>query len=134
MLLPVLALLRRRDLAAVIGEAVQARHVGGATIEEIAEVAGVAPDTVRSWMRRFAERCGEIRAQFLALAHRLDPELGPVVVRGSPPGDALEAIGVAAAAAVRRLGPSPLWHFVAGASGGRLLSNTNAPSAGAQSR
>lgn len=134
MLLPVLALLRRRDLAEVIGEALLARHVGGGTIEEIADAAGVAPDTVRSWMRRFAERCGEIRAQFLALAHRLDPELGSVEARGSPVGDALEAIGVAAAAAVRRLGPSPLWHFVAGASGGRLLFNTNVTSGDASSR
>lgn len=47
---------------------------------------------------------------------------------GSPFGDALEAIGVAAVAAARRfgvgLGP---WEFASGATGGRLLGNTNAP-------
>jgi hypothetical protein len=35
--------------------------------------------------------------------------------------DALEAIGVAAGAAARRLGPTRVWWFVAGATGGRLL-------------
>jgi len=48
--------------------------------------------------------------------------------------DALEAIGVAAAAAVRCLGPAPPWWFAAGATGGWLLGpappptgNTSAP-------
>jgi hypothetical protein len=54
----------------------------------------------------------------------LDASLGPLVDRGGPEVDALEAIGVAAAAAARRLGPAPVWGFVAGASGGMLLSNT----------
>jgi len=34
---------------------------------------------------------------------------------------------VAAAAGVRRFGPTLLWNLVAGASGGRLLSNTSCP-------
>ena len=78
-------------------------------------------------LRRFAARAGDIRADFAALAHRYDPQLPPIEARGSPAVDALEAIGVAAAAAVRFLGPAPLWDFVAGASGGRLLSNTSCP-------
>jgi len=41
--------------------------------------------------------------------------------------DALEAMGMAAAAAVRRLGPTPLWALVAGVTGGRLLANTSSP-------
>ncbi len=128
-LLPVVALLRRRDLASVIGEALAARHLESATIEALAEHAGVHPDTARGWLRRFKKRSEEIRGEFLALAHRLDPSLGPLEPRGSPQVDALEAIGVAGAASVRRLGPMALWHFVAGASGGRLLSNTSSPSA-----
>lgn len=126
-LLPTIALLRRRDLAAVIGEALHARHVEGLSRAVIAERAGVLPDTARGWFRRFAERAEDIRVAFAALAHRYDPQLPPIEVRGSPSADALEAIGVAGAAAVRLLGPAPLWNFVAGASGGRLLSNTICP-------
>jgi len=41
-------------------------------------------------------------------AHRLDPMLGPIEPRGSQLADAVEALGVAAAAAVRRgLWPGP---------------------------
>ncbi len=122
-----MVLLRRRDLAAVIGEALRARHQDGASRRAVAAGAGVHPDTARGWLRRFAVRAEDIRVAFTSLAHRLDAEIGPVEPRGSPPVDALEAIGVAAGAATRRLGPAPLWEFVAGASGGRLLSNTSCP-------
>ena len=124
-LLPVVALLRRRDLAEVIGEALRSRHLDGISRRAVAERAGVHPDTARGWLRRCAARAGDIRADFAALAHRYDPQLPPIEARGSPAVDALEAIGVAAA--VRFLGPAPLWDFVAGASGGRLLSNTSCP-------
>lgn len=126
-LLPVFALLRWRDLAEVIGEALRSRHLEGLSRREMAERAGVVADTARGWLRRFDERAEAIRADFAALAHRYDPQLPPIEPRGSPCADALEAIGVAAAAAVRLLGPAPLWDFVAGASGGRLLSNTSCP-------
>ncbi len=126
-LLPVVALLRRRDLAAVIGEALRRRHLEGESRRQVATDAGVHPDTVRGWLRRFAQRAEDIRVSFSALAHRLDPDLPPIEPRGSPPADALEAIGVAAAAATRRLGPAALWDFVAGASGGLLLANTSVP-------
>lgn len=107
-----------------IGEALHAHFVSGSTQEEVAEAAAPV-DTARRWLRRFGANAVELRAGFLALAHRLDPQLGPLEPRGSSPLDALEAIGAAAAAAVRRLGPAPLWGFVSGASGGRLLSNTS---------
>ena len=126
-LLPVVALLRRRDLAEVIGEALRSRHLDGLSRRAVAERAGVLADTARGWLRRFAERAEDIRADFAALAHRYDPQLAPIEARGSPAADALEAIGVAAAAAVRLLGPAPLWNFAAGASGGRLLFNTSCP-------
>lgn len=125
-LLPVIALLRRRDLAVVIGRAVQAHFAEGVSQEAVAEQAGVHPDVARRWLRRFASNAAVLQAGFVALAHSLDPLLGPVAAQGSPGRDALEAIGVAAAAATRRLGPaSSLWSFVAGATGGRLLANTN---------
>jgi hypothetical protein len=126
-LLPTLVLLRRVDLVAVIGAALVARHVEGRTRAEVARAAGAPWDTVRGWVRRFGERAAEIRAEFAALAYRWDGELGAIEPRGSAVLDALEAMGVAAAAAVRRLGPTPLWTLVAGASGGKLLSNTSSP-------
>lgn len=126
-LLPTTAFLRRRDLAEVIGEALHARFVEHKSRAIVATEAGVHPDTARGWLRRFVGRAEEIRALFSTWAHHLDAGLGPVEPRGSPAADALEAIGVAAAAASRRLGPSPLWAFVAGASGGLLLSNTSCP-------
>jgi hypothetical protein len=126
-LLSVVVLLRRRDLAAVIGDVLRRRHLEGVSRREVAEFAGAHPDTARGWLRRFAARAEAIRVHFTLLAHRLDPLLPPIEPRGSPPADALEAIGVAAAAATRRLGPAPLWDFVAAASGGLLLANTSVP-------
>lgn len=124
-LLPTLVLLRRADLAGVIGEALLASYRGGKKRREVAAEAGVSVATVRGWRRRFAERATEIRTHFSTLAHRWDPELGPIQDQGSAVLDALEVIGVAAAAGVRHFGPQPLWSLVAGASGGRLLSNTS---------
>jgi len=126
-LLPVLALLRRLDLAAVIVEALVARHVEGRTRVELTRSMGAPWDTVRGWLRQFERRAGEIRAEFAALAHRWDANLGPIEPRATAALDALEAMGLAVAAAVRRFGPTPLSALVAGASGGRLLSNTSSP-------
>ena len=126
-LLPVLALLRRLDLAAVIVEALVARHLEGRSRVEVARLAGAPWDTVRGWLRRFERRAGEIRAELAALAHRWDADLGPIEPRATEALDALEAMGLATAAAVRRFGPTPLWALVAGASGGRLLSNPSSP-------
>lgn len=126
-LLPTVALLRRRDLAEVVGEALHARFVKGKSRSVVASAAGVHADTARGWLRRFRARAVEIRVLFSTWAHRLDASLGPIRPAGSAEADALEAIGVAAAAAARRLGPVPLWAFVAGASSGLLLSNTSCP-------
>lgn len=126
-LLPTLVLLRRLDLATVIVEALVGRHLECRSRVEVTRAAGAPWDTVRGWLRRFEERAGEIRAEFAALAQGWDAELPPMEPRGTTALDALDAIGVAAAAAVRRFGPTPLWALVAGASGGRLLSNTSSP-------
>jgi hypothetical protein len=126
-LLPTLTLLRRADVVSVIGEALMATYQEERSRREVAARAGVPLDTMRGWRRRFRERAEEIRVQFTELAHEWDPEQGGIRARASPELDALEAIGVAAAAAVRRFGPEPLWELVAGASGGRLLSNTSSP-------
>jgi hypothetical protein len=125
-LLAVACLWRRRDAVEVIGVALLAKQAG-AGYRRIAAGLGVPATTVRGWLRRFGERAGFLCVQFVALAHRLDPGLGRVAPRGSPTADALEAIGVAAAAAARRFGPVPVWWFAAGASAGRLLANTSSP-------
>jgi hypothetical protein len=125
-LLPTIALLRRRDLVEVIGEALTASILEHKSREEVRRRAGVpCHETVRGWLRRFKEKAEELRELFSTLAHELDESLGPITARASPSEDALEAIGLAASAAARRLGPSGPWRFAAGASGGRLLSNTN---------
>jgi hypothetical protein len=63
------------------------------------------------------------------MAHQNDAELGPIVARASPIADALEALGVAAAAIVRRLGPveSP-WQVISALTDTLMLSTSPLPS------
>lgn len=125
-LLPTVALLRRADVAEIIGDAVEAKARGQGH-RRIAARLNRPPTTVREWLRRFAARAREIREHFTRLAHRLGAELGAVQPRASPLADALEAIGIAARASAGRWGAASSWHFVAGATGGRLLANTGSP-------
>lgn len=127
-LLPKIALLRRADTVTTIGEALEARHLGGCRRGEVAQQAGVHMDTLRGWLRRFAVRAEEVRVLFTRLAHEWDPEQPPVAARESPALDALEAIGLTAQAAARHFGAAdtePRWQLVAGASAGHLLCNTS---------
>ena len=59
----------------------------------------------------------------------MEPAAGAVTPTGSVFGDALEVLGLAAAAAARLFGPRPVWQFAASASGGLLL---GPPSAGSR--
>src|SRR5262249_35059392 len=65
-LLPVFALVRRADLAEVIGSALTAK-AAGAGARAIAERLGRPVETVRGWLRRFASRAEEIRQFFTVL-------------------------------------------------------------------
>ena len=123
-------LLRRRDDAAVIGAALTAKAAGRGH-RRIGADLGVLAATVRNWLRRFAAAAEAVRSFFTVLAHDLDPLIGPLAPSGSAFADAVEAIATAARSAVGRLGPRPPWSFAVAASGGRLLSNTNCPWAGA---
>ena len=76
---------------------------------------------MRGWLRRFTARAEAWRDRFTVLLVALDPDPGPVGARSSVLGDAVEVIGLAAAAAVRRFGPRPPWQFAAAVSGGLLL-------------
>src|SRR6266511_3624914 len=82
-LLPVVGLLRR--------------------LRQIASSLGVPLSTVRGWLGRFAVRAALIWAYFARLAAWLDPSVAVPEPRGSPLAGAVEAIGVAAVAAARRL-------------------------------
>ena len=125
-LVPEVALLRRRDEVAVIGSAIEAR-VAGEGHRPIARRLGVHADTVRGWLRRFAERADRIRAHFTWWALVLDPELGAVLPAGGGVADALEAIAVATRAWVLRFGPGDPWRIASSLSGGVLLGNTSSP-------
>lgn len=126
-LLPVVGLLRRLDAAEVIGAALLAR-AGQRSLRQIAAWLGVPLSTARGWLGRFAARAVLIWAHFARLAAWLDPSVAVPEPRGSPLVDAVEAIGIAAVAAARRLGAhTGPFEFAAGASGGRLLCNTSAP-------
>jgi hypothetical protein len=119
-LLPELAFSRRQDEVSVIGEAIEAK-VAGEGFRRIAARLGAYPETVRGWLRRFAERAGQIRAHFTRCAVALDPELGAMLPAGSGVADALEAIAVAVRAWVLRFGPAAPWQIASGLSGGMLL-------------
>ena len=126
-LLPDIALSRRQDEVAVIGSAIEAKVAAGEGFRRIAARVGAYPETVRGWLRRFAERAEQIRAHFTRCAFALDPELGAVLPAGSEAADALEAIAVAARAWVLRFGPAELWQIASRLSAGMLLGNTNRP-------
>jgi hypothetical protein len=123
-LLPLLALLRRRDLAEVIAQALL-RRAAGAGHRSIARALGAPAETVRGWLGRFGDRADLLRRHFTRLLVLLDPSTRPIAPAPSPFGDVVAAILAAWAAACRRFAPSPLGAFVAGATGGRLINTSS---------
>ncbi|MDQ2729310.1 MAG: DUF6431 domain-containing protein [Actinomycetota bacterium] len=120
------ALVRRRDEVATIAEAIEAKAAGEGH-RCIAARLEIPAWRVRRWLRRFASRAVEIREHFIRWAYALDVSLAPAGPGGDLFVEALEAIGVAARAAVLRFGPRPVWRWAAFASGGMLLANTKCP-------
>ena len=123
-LLPDGLLLRRRDEVEVIGAALVA-HAGGDGHRRIAARLGVPAATVRGWLRRFGARVTAIAAFFTQWALTLAPGSDPPAPTGRAVTDAVEAVGVATRAAVRRFGPGPVWARAARLTGGGLLANTS---------
>jgi transposase-like protein len=119
-LLPEDGLARRRDAVADIGDALVAKAAGSGH-RSIATRLGVPAATVRGWLRRFGAMAERIRAHFTRWAVALDPMLGPLDPASSAFADAVGAIGAAAAAAVRRLGPRQPWSLASSLTGGGLL-------------
>ncbi|MFY9808072.1 MAG: hypothetical protein WAK86_12500 [Pseudonocardiaceae bacterium] len=102
-LLPVLVLVRRADVAVVIGAALAAKAEGSGH-QRIAAGLGRAAETVRGWLRCFAGRIEAVRAVFTwwCRARETDPvSPGPA---GSDWADVLAAITAAAAAVAARFG------------------------------
>ena len=119
-LLPELLLARRADTATVIGAALTAKATGRGH-RWIADLLGRPVSTVRAWLRRFAAHAESLRILFTGLLFVLDPEADGARPAGSLFADAVEVIGLAAAAAVRMFGPRPAWQFASSASRGLLL-------------
>jgi len=123
-LLPVVALLRRADEASVIVFALAVKAMSGVGFRRIA--AGVArpAETVRGWLRRFAERAEAAWAVFTIWLVAVDPDPVMPAPAGGRFADAAAAIGALAAAVGHRFvlpTVSPVEVAVA-VSGGRLLS------------
>jgi len=109
-LLPVIALLRRADLAEVIGAALAAR-AAGAGFRTVAAGLGRAEPTVRGWLRRFGGRAEAVRVFFTVLLARTSPDpvmpagaAGPVAAAVSAIAGAAGRGGVAVAASGRGAG------------------------------
>jgi hypothetical protein len=100
-LLPVFALVRRADLAEVIGAALAAK-ASGAGARAIAAGIGRPVETVRGWLRRFAGRAEEVRTVFTVLL--VDTALDPVppAAMTTPFADAVAAVFGASVAAASR--------------------------------
>jgi hypothetical protein len=124
-LVPMSTLVRRADSAAVIGWALLGK-AGGSGHRRIAGMLSRPVSTVRGWLRRFGARAESLRVLFTALLHAMDACAAAVAVTGSVFVDALEALGLAAAAAARLFGPRPIWQFASAATGGQLLGPTSA--------
>jgi transposase-like protein len=123
-LLPAFALLRRADLAEVIGAALAAKALGSG-VRPIAAAAGRAAGTVRGWLRRFGSRAEPVRVFFTGLL--VETGTDPVVPAQGPSAfaDAVAAVAGAAVAAASRwpgVGKVTPWRLASAASGGRLLS------------
>lgn len=122
-LLSVACLLRRGDAVEVIGAALRAK-AAGAGHRPIAARLGRPVSTVRGWLRTFGRNAEWVRSVLVGLLVELDPLHGPIRPATTGFADAVEAVGVVAAAARRRLGAvgavSP-WQLVSAVTGGLLL-------------
>lgn len=121
-LLPVVVLARRADVAAVIGSALAAK-AAGVGYRRIAAGLGRAVETVRGWLRRFSGRLEAVRAVFTWWCRALeaDPVLpGPA---GGGWADAVASISAAARAVAARFGLVTVacWEVASAVSSGRLL-------------
>jgi hypothetical protein len=123
-LLPAFALLRRADLAEVIGAALAAKALGKG-VRPVAAATGRAAGTVRGWLRRFGSRAEAVRVFFTRLLVEAGVDPVTTAKAGSAFADAVAAVAGAAVAVLSRwpgIGGVTPWRLASAASGGRLLS------------
>lgn len=122
-LLPVFALLRRADLAEVIGAALSAR-ASGAGARPIAVGLGRPVETVRGWLRTFAARAEVLRSWFTVLQVDIGVDPVPPAATRTRFADAVAAVLGAVVAARSRwpqIGQVSPWWWASAVSAGRLL-------------
>lgn len=122
-LLPVSALLRRADAAAVIVSALVAKARCGLGFRRIAAVLGRPGETVRGWLRRFAERAESVRSVFTVWLRAVDPDPVMPDAAGGVFADAVTVMAAVGAVIARRfaLPTVSLAEAAVAMSGGRLL-------------
>jgi hypothetical protein len=122
-LLPVSALLRRADTAAVIVSALAAKAKCGLGFRRIAADLGRPGETVRGWLRRFAERAEAVRSTFTVWLRAVDPDPVMPEPAGGVFADAVTVIAAVATVIERRfaLPTVSLAETAVAVSGGRLL-------------
>jgi hypothetical protein len=122
-LLPVTALLRRADTAAVVVSALAAKAMSRVGFRRIAADLARPVETVRGWLRRFAERAEAVRSVFTVWLRGIDPDPVMPDAAGGVFVDAVVAIGALASAVGRRfvLPGVSLAETAVAVSGGRLL-------------
>jgi len=120
-LLHALAPPHRAHTIDLVGQALLA-SASGHSHRAIGAALGIPADTVRDWIRRVRARAEWLRVQGTIAAHTLDPMLREIAPAGSALADAMSALAAAAAASVRRLGPTaPPWQIIAMISRRQLL-------------
>jgi len=121
-LLPVVLLVRRADTAAVIGAGLTAKATG-AGHRLIAALLGRPAETVRGWLRRFAERAEAVRSMFTVWLRAVDPDPVMPEAAGGVFADAVTVMAAVATVIGRRfaLPTVSLAETAVAVSGGRLL-------------
>lgn len=122
-LLPVTALLRRADCAAVIVAALAAKALRRVGFRVIAAELARPAETVRGWLRRFTERAEAARGVFTVWLCAVDPDPVTPDGAGTVIAHALVALGALAAAIGCRFAVPAvsLVEAAVAVSGGRLL-------------
>lgn len=122
-LLPVTVLLRRADAAAVIVSALAAKATGRVGFRRIAVDLARPAETVRGWLRRFAERAEAVRAVFTVWLRAIDADPVMPDAAGGRFADAVTVIAAVANVIERRfaLPAVSLAESAVAVSGGRLL-------------
>jgi hypothetical protein len=102
-LVPPASLPRRRDAIETVGVGLL-QAAGGHGHRVIADQLELPASTVRNWLRRARRRPGRLRDQAVRALFALSGEIPAIEPRATPLADAVEALGLAASAAVRRFG------------------------------